>query len=118
MTSPLAIVKPAPAPGASIRAGIQRAEVLEVEQGAQPMRALGTIIGSLAIAAITTSVGCVDSESQDPDATNVGGKADDPEDWCHRGLSANDGVQMSVDYQVKDTSDANSFEMSATPVWL
>src|SRR5688572_22162154 len=82
------------------------------------MRTLGTIIGSLATAAITISAGGVDSEPQDPDATNVGGKVDDPEDWCHRGLSANDGVQISVDYQVKDTSGANSFEMSATPVWL
>jgi len=46
-------------------------------------------------------------------------KADAPSDWCHGNLTANDGVEISLDYQVKDRrTDELDTNMVASPLWI
>jgi len=78
------------------------------------MRQQLTILLFTALAACATDDGFVDDR---PDFTDE--KADDPNSWCHGNLAANDGVELSLDYQVQDRrNDRLDTNFVASPLWI
>ena len=71
-------------------------------------------------AAIVMAQGCAeDASTSDPaPRTGGGGKGDSAWEWCNGNLDAEGGVEISIDYQVKNTSDQSAFDLSASPVWI
>ncbi len=83
------------------------------DHAARPLL-LATALAAFALSGCDTG----DAATENKDERTVGGKGDSPDEWCHLNLFANDDVEISYDYQVKDTSDEDSFDLSATPGWI
>ena len=74
----------------------------------------------LALSLFIAATGCTDAtSSSEQDTRNFGnGKADSDSSWCHGNLMANDGVEISIDYQVANRSDPSASRIEASPAWI